>query len=755
MSKIRLINAELSKINLYPDETLYIKCTFQALEDMPVDEEVQLFADFHFGHMTIDAKEAKYYRVTANMYPQPMHYKKGEKWASTVMWRVPKNQWGGSLGVYVGMMNRETQPIKFNAENDEYYNFYIDDINISFVDVAKKFMQEHSGGKVYSYFAENLKSEEYKHNYDAIIGIRDIKTDNEIKIPSAVTPNEKVLTDYVSFSFKQSENSFFIDDVKEKAGYEFLYLKLPTLFVRPESKMITMYGEGRIVNPENSYPWGYEQVYFIRNAAILENGKNSLLIEAPYLDEKLHQSVCEKDGKRFCAVGVTLSYRIRAYGELESLKVINKPTVQFFDIPGAWQNCLPKLREGIKKKTDMYDRCVFYYNDICKGPGEKAKTFNDALEEVKTIYELTGGVRQYMLLCGWQHDGHDTGYPDVFTINKRVGTYEEMQRCVEEAKKYNACITFHDNYDDIYEENGYFDSDIAAIGANGKYYSSWIWTSGISVMTSFPKYFKTNKMQERVKKTVELLPLDKSYHIDVLSQEVRRYDFDKNIKSAAQETLEYKYAVIKEFEKYGITVTSEGITHPFAGKIGYAWRLNANNNMLFTDEEAIPLTAMIYHGLVPYSERGNTGVIFGGNIAPENIDDKKAFQRIFFTRTLPIGMLCNEFMEDYSFKDGVHNITYSNNSAVVFDEINDTVEVKYKGEYLTKDGITMAKGYKENEYLCYSETGTFRVKNIFGDTIGNIADFAGKELAYKADEYLEVDCEKAVPFRITLNNIKK
>lgn len=750
MSKIRLVNTELSKINLYPSETLYIKCTFQALEDMPIDEEVQLFADFHFGHMTIDAGAAKYCRAAAAMYPQPAHYRKGEKWASTVMWKIPKNQWGGSLSVYVGMMNGQTQPVKFNAGNDEYYKFYIDDINVAFADVAKKFMREHSDGKTYSYSGENLECKAHNHSFDAVMGIRDIKSDREIKILSVIAPDEKTSTEYASFVLKQSENSFYIDDVEENEGYEFLYLKLPTLFSQEESKMITMYGEGRIINTENSYPWGYEQVYFIRNIAILENGKNSVLIETPYLDEKLHQSVCEKNGGRFCSVGTTLSYRIRAYGELESLKVINKPTVNFFNIRGTWQNCLPKLRKGIKKKTDMYDRCVFYYNDVCKGPGEPAKTFNDALEEVKTIYELTGGVKQYMLLCGWQHDGHDTGYPDVFTINERVGTQREMERCVEEAKKYNACITFHDNYDDIYEENGYFDSDIAATGANGKYYSSWIWTSGVSVMTSFPKYFKTKKMQERVRKTTELLPLDKSYHIDVLSQEVRRYDFDKNIKSAAQETLEYKYKVIDEFEKYGITVTSEGVTHPFAGKIGYAWRLNANNNMLFTDEKAIPLTAMIYHGLVPYSERGRTGVIFGGNIAPEHIDDKEIFQRIFFTRTLPIGMLCNEFIEDYSFKDGVHNITYSNNSAVVFDEINDTVEVRYKGEYLTKNGVTMVNGYKENEYLCYSETGEFNVKNIFGDSIERIVDFDGNELTYKADGYLEADCKKAAPFRIIL-----
>lgn len=100
--------------------------------------------------------------------------------------------------------------------------------------------------------------------------------------------------------------------------------------------------------------------------------------------------------------------------------------------------------------------------------------------------------------------------------------------------------------------------------------------------------------------------------------------------------MEYKFDVIKEFEKYGITVTSEGLTHPFAGKIGYAWRLNANENKLFTAEQIIPLTAMIYHGIVPYSGRGKEAVIFGANMVPGNIDNEDDFTKEFFLKTLPV-----------------------------------------------------------------------------------------------------------------------
>lgn len=78
-------------------------------------------------------------------------------------------------------------------------------------------------------------------------------------------------------------------------------------------------------------------------------------------------------------------------------------------------------------------------------------------------------------------------------------------------------------------------------------------------------------MAERVKKTLEMYPVHTSYHLDVLSCEARRYDFDEKVRMAADECVEYKKMIVREFEKYGFCVTSEGATRPFAGVIGHAW----------------------------------------------------------------------------------------------------------------------------------------------------------------------------------------
>jgi sugar phosphate isomerase/epimerase len=160
-----------------------------------------------------------------------------------------------------------------------------------------------------------------------------------------------------------------------------------------------------------------------------------------------------------------------------SVKVVNTPRVDICITKGDWKAAAKQLRAGVAKLTDFYDRALVYYFILSDMPpaGQKriVRRFEDALGIIKKFYHLTGGVRQVVFLCGWQHDGPDTGYPDVFTVNSQAGSLEELNRCIEEAKKYNAVLTFHDNYDDCYD-NEYFDPEIAALDWNGNYMTSWI-----------------------------------------------------------------------------------------------------------------------------------------------------------------------------------------------------------------------------------------------------------------------------------------
>ena len=141
------------------------------------------------------------------------------------------------------------------------------------------------------------------------------------------------------------------------------------MFFMGKSKMISIFGEGRLIDAEASYPWGYEQKYYVRNVGIITNNTKSMLVETPFIDDIIHYSICERNGEKLCCLGATLTYRLRCYGDMESVKVINAPTVEMTEFDGDYTKCLPHLRKELKKKTDKYDRCLFYYYDICPYPG--------------------------------------------------------------------------------------------------------------------------------------------------------------------------------------------------------------------------------------------------------------------------------------------------------------------------------------------------------------------------------------------------
>lgn len=86
-------------------------------------------------------------------------------------------------------------------------------------------------------------------------------------------------------------------------------------------------------------------------------------------------------------------------------------------------------------------------------------TFEQALELVKTVDNLTPGVKKIVYLVGWQGLGHDDCYPEMETINpylKRAcdaTARESLFWLFEEAKKYNTVISYHGNVADEYSAN--------------------------------------------------------------------------------------------------------------------------------------------------------------------------------------------------------------------------------------------------------------------------------------------------------------
>jgi len=756
---LKLIKVKASRQYSCPGDMLYISCTYEALSDYPIGTECEMYCDFIYGHTTLPECDNGSFRIKGKFYPQPMHLRKGENITCSMLWKIPANLYAGTYHVNIGVCNMEDFPIKIDVNGRLHKRYQVGDVEISF-GKFEPFMSTHKEPILWE--IAKTRNCEYEKKNEIEVYVRDVE--NDIIISERVTSDTNSFkTRHISFSLNEKKTvedyGIVLDDVFENDGYELLSVKIPTLLNRENAGIIASLKGGRYIDSRNTIEWGIEKKFQVLNVGILCDNGEYIMLDVPFLDDCIHYSVYTRNGRRYAALGATLTYRVRKYGKYRSIKVKNKPAFRL-KYSKKLTEILYYLRKGLKKPTDIYDRGIFYYLQIQCGAGKEIYSFRDALERAKMFYNMTGGAKQTMLLRGWQWTGHDTGYPDVFTLNKAGGTMEDLTYAIEEAKKYNTIMTFHDNYDDLYEELPAYDKSIAAIDEYNEVWKGWIWISGVSHIISAPKYVKSGKMAERVKKTLEMYPVHTSYHLDVLSCEARRYDFDEKVRMAADECVEYKKMIVREFEKYGFCVTSEGATRPFAGVIGHAWSGYGDSSPVFHNDSFYPIMGMFFHGILPCSCHKNTAGILSGAECVPNIggDPRPYYKPVYYLFTLPMGLLHDEFIDGYRCENGTAKVTYSNGTVLTYNEEKDDISIKTaNGKYYTVGGNTLVKGFRDGEYLGYTKDGNFEFDVIFEGEIEDAfeIDFEGEKekIVFSINnKKISADLKPDTAFKIILSN---
>lgn len=85
--------------------------------------------------------------------------------------------------------------------------------------------------------------------------------------------------------------------------------------------------------------------------------------------------------------------------------------------------------------------------------------FEQALEIIRMMDNITQGIKKIVYLVGWQGLGHDDCYPEMEVVNpylKRdcdATARDSFLWLFEEAKKYNTVISVHGNLADEYDIN--------------------------------------------------------------------------------------------------------------------------------------------------------------------------------------------------------------------------------------------------------------------------------------------------------------
>src|SRR5580658_10536092 len=112
-------------------------------------------------------------------------------------------------------------------------------------------------------------------------------------------------------------------------------------------------------------------------------------------------------------------------------------------------------------------------------------TFEQALDVIKKLDNLTCDAPKIIILVGWQYNGHDSKYPAWDEVNQRLKrpqdatALDSLKWLMNEGFKYHTTVTLHINMFDAYRNSPLWDlyvaKDVIAKDLQGNPFPGPIW----------------------------------------------------------------------------------------------------------------------------------------------------------------------------------------------------------------------------------------------------------------------------------------
>jgi hypothetical protein len=342
---------------------------------------------------------------------------------------------------------------------------------------------------------------------------------------------------------------------------------------------------------------------------------------------------------------------------------------------------------------------------LADNAGRVSLTFEQGLDVVKKVDNLTRGIPKIFYLVGWQYDGHDTGYPAWDVVNPRLKRAEDasaldsLRWFMREARRYHTTISFHINMLDANPSsplwNTYLERDVIARNADGTL-KKYRWGYPIS----YTLEWNAGLAQQRIDKLIDLVDLRRvgTVHIDAFHQYIPGFGTEP-ISPYHGITTNQEIATQKKIFRYwrdrGVDVTSE-LTYsyrkdPMLGLQPMAWHFRN------VDPMAVPPTLHI----------GGKGgdPRFGGSMQGESLIRREpvalgGFLTEFATSTL-LWYYLNR-LDRLSDQGGV--VTFSD--GVTSANVDGKLVVR-RGDVTLRDGddLLVPALWKRCELIAYSRAG--------------------------------------------------
>jgi hypothetical protein len=514
-----------------------------------------------------------------------------------------------------------------------------------------------------------------------------------------------------------------VENVREEAGFLLLDVFLPQLVSTQgtSGQLVVPTQGGRIVHLDQSAPvlhtvslnWFEMDLC----GAVLAKGCAAAIRTRDW-DNELEARVAGVAGRLRGGYAVRLALRADAGPKAARMQLAASPSVQVAILAGTggssatWVDAAKWLRQSVTGSPQRLYQDTFIYKIFCDSPGaDSYTTFDEALGVIRQVHRLAPWLKQVAYLVGWQYRGHDTGYPATDQINVRLGGIEALRRLATEATKYNALVSYHDNFDDAYRDSPRWDESLIARDDQGNLQKGGLWAGGQSYIIAFKKYAEKAGLA-RVRRTIAQMPVRDSYHIDVLSAAAMRRDYNIHAPESTCDSLEGKFAILREFNRHGIDVTSEGFTAPFVGLIGHAWHFWRLDDPLFAGDEAIPFVAMIYHGGPTTYGRGGeptrrfcqVSALYGASYSTDwtKQTTARAMAGPLYLIVAPWTFLRDRKMQDYQRHGSLCRVSYGPDTFAEVNEATGQGKVVVDGATIVENGLVVVP--KGNLVAVYAAT---------------------------------------------------
>ena len=143
-------------------------------------------------------------------------------------------------------------------------------------------------------------------------------------------------------------------------------------------------------------------------------------------------------------------------------------------------------------------------------------TFEQGLEVIKRVHNLTCGVPQIVFLTGWQFEGHDSKYPSWAEANRHLKrpvdttALDSLRWLIREAREYKCKATLHINMFDAYPDSPLFDEyvekDIIAKDKAGNPIIGNEWWGMDCYHVSYAQEWKHGLARKRIDDLLTMVP---------------------------------------------------------------------------------------------------------------------------------------------------------------------------------------------------------------------------------------------------------